>query len=75
MLAQVGEAAYKLDLRGHYQKIHPVFHTSLLKPFVPGGSSDTPPDPIEVDDQLEYVVEDIVSRKGRGRGLRFLVRW
>ena len=40
-------------------KVHPVFHIRLLKPYV--GTPITPPLPIIVDGEEEYVVEKILK--------------
>ena len=58
-VADVSLQAYKLDLEGRFSSLHPTFHTSYLKPHQPGGSSGAPPEPVELDGQLEYEVEAI----------------
>ena len=50
-----GPLAYKLDLAGRLSKVHPVFHVSLLKPYLTGGDGTSPPQPILLEDgDLEY---------------------
>lgn len=44
-----GGNAYKLDLPVHYQRLHPVFHISLLKPYRVPVEEDT-------KSSLEFVV-------------------
>jgi len=78
ILEKIGTRAYKLELPQSMSRIHPVFHVSLLEPYVindiPGRVLD-PPLAIEVEDQLEYEVEDILdSRKVRNQ-LQYLVHW
>ena len=46
----IGEVAYRLDLKGRFTHIHPVFHVSLLRRFVAGGNGIKPPEPVEVED-------------------------
>ena len=46
--ARIGEVAYRLDLKGQFTHVHPVFHVSLLCRFVAGGDGIEPPEPIEV---------------------------
>ena len=48
--ARIGEVAYRLDLKGRFTCVHPVFHVSLLRRFVAGGNGIEPPEPIEVED-------------------------
>src|ERR1700710_1299588 len=60
ILRKVGERAYKLDLPRVWKKIHPVFHTVLLRPYHPPTSSlqqPPPPPPINVEGTLEHEVE------------------
>ena len=74
-MTKVGEAAYRLDMSGHFSRIHPVFHVSLLHAHHAGGLIPTPPEPVEVDGQLEYEVERILGHRSRGRSRQYLVRW
>ena len=48
--ARIGQVAYRLDLKGQFTRVHPVFHVSLLRRFVAGGDGVEPPEPIEVED-------------------------
>ncbi|KAL9567590.1 hypothetical protein ACKAV7_008354 [Fusarium commune] len=75
--------AYRLDLPAS-MKIHPVFHTNLLRPAatnpLPGQNPDLPP-PIEAEGVEEWEVEDILDSRWdrRGRGgrprLKYMVKW
>ena len=67
--SRVGASAYRLDLKGKYTRLHPVFHVSLLKKHMPGGSSPSPPDPVEIDGEVEFVVEKIVGHRSRRSGI------
>ena len=49
VLQRIGATAYKLDLQGRFTKLHPVFHTSYLKPYLAGGTSGAPPEPVELE--------------------------
>ena len=75
VLQRVGAAAYKLDLAGRFSQLHPTFHVSYLKPHIPGGTSGTPPEPVELEGQLEYEVAGIKAHRQRGRRREFLVQW
>ena len=63
VLQRVGTAAYKLDLAGRFSQLHPTLHVSYLKPHVPGGTLGTPPEPVELEVQLEYEVEGIKAHR------------
>ena len=58
---KINDVAFKLELPASL-KIHPVFHASLLKEYLPG-RSDPPPPPDIIDDELEYEVEEILDHK------------
>jgi hypothetical protein len=61
VLKQIGSVAYELELPNNL-KIHPVFHVSLLKAYIPGRVVPPPP-PSMVDGVEEWEVEVILSHK------------
>jgi hypothetical protein len=74
-------SAYKLELPNS-PNIFPTFHSSEIKRFIPNDPSLFPnrtepqPGPILTPDGLEeYLVEEIIDARRRGRGWQFLVRW
>jgi hypothetical protein len=80
IISKVSPVAYKLALPPDL-RIHPVFHVSLLRPYL---APDTvahrsppvePPPAISVDDHLEYEVEYILDVRSRYRRREFLVKW
>ena len=78
---QISRVAYKLELPEDW-RVHPVFHSSLLKPFQQSSWScpvDAPQPDLEVDDGPGYVVERLLRwrsvRRGRRRVREFLVTW
>lgn len=64
--------------------IHPVFNVELVRPaatdpFPSQFVDDTQPPPIEIDNEVEYEVEEILDHKerriGRGKRTEVLVKW
>lgn len=78
IVEKVGQAAYKLELP-HTWRQHPVFHESLLTPFIESSfpNQDIPRPPPEIDEEghPEYEVETILESRKRGRGMQYLVKW
>ena len=73
----VGKSAYRLELPPSMQ-IHPVFHVSLLEPYVANtfpGRVIPPPPPEIVDSYEEFEVHKILDSKIRRRKILYLVDW
>ena len=62
-------------------KIHPVFHVSLLKPYMsPEAVPDReakqlPPPAVLVDEHEEFEVEQVLARRSHRRRIEYLVKW
>lgn len=59
-------------------RIYPVFHVSLLEPHTPNsipGRDVEPPPPVEVEENLEYTVEEILDSRLHHNQLQYLVAW
>jgi len=81
ILDKVGTHAYRLRLP-ETMKVHNVFHVSRLTfaredPYP--GQVAPPPPPVVVEGEDEYVVEEVVDSRWRGRGrnrkLQYKVKW
>jgi len=81
IIAQPGPVSFTLELPPGLCGIHPVFHTSMLKPITLNtmliGMQDPLP-PIEIDSEVEYVVEAILDSKidqCRTCLLQYVIKW
>jgi len=79
VLKKIGTHSYRLELPPSAE-IHDVFHVDLLEPFITPsfpGQQSTPPQPLVIDNELRYVVKDIVDvrRFGQGKKLQYKVLW
>ena len=58
--ARIGEVSYHLNLKIWSTHVHPVFHVSLLRRFLASGNGIEPPEPIEVKNTYNYIVERLL---------------
>ena len=79
MERMVGKNAYKLKLPIAMSRIHPVFNVVKLKPApedpIVGRRRRSPPEPVIVDGEQEYEVDEILDSRLRNTKLQFLVSW
>ncbi|WVZ81602.1 hypothetical protein U9M48_028957, partial [Paspalum notatum var. saurae] len=76
VLSHIGSAAYRLKLPS-YSSIHPVFHVSQLKPFVPSSSQVLPqlPDDLSLPRVPARVLQTWTIKKRRALTDQVLVQW
>jgi hypothetical protein len=78
IIEAINSRAYRLDLRGQLPRTHPVFHVSLLEPYVANdipGRVLPPPPAVEIDGHDEFEIESILDSRIRYRKLQYLVKW
>ena len=83
VIERVGEVAYKLKLSHELVKnnIHPVFHISLLKPYIVSQrfTNREPPRPpphiITNNGDEKFEVETILRKRNHRRKIEYLVKW
>ena len=74
VLEKIGTQAYKLDLPAKYGRIHPVFHVSLLEPWHSRGD-DPEPQSVQIDDEEEWEVDEVLSKRVRKGETEYLIKW
>ena len=52
--SKVGEVAYRLVLPPKLSRIHPVFHVSILRKYIPDTSHVLQPQTVELSEDLTY---------------------
>jgi hypothetical protein len=78
---RISSVAYKLELPPSMSRLHPVFHSSLLKPYHSDGPYKPPPPVLLQDGSEEYEVETVLSHRDRSipnsaRKVReYLIKW
>ena len=61
----IGRLAYKLCLPASMNRLHPVFHVSLLKRPKDGGRHSAPPPAMLLDGQEECEIDKVLSHRSR----------
>ena len=77
VLKMVGPNAVKLNTPG---RVHPVFNVNMLRlassdPLPSQPQDDNELEPIKVDREEMYLVEEILKERGKGRRKQYLVKW
>jgi hypothetical protein len=66
VIDRIGNNSIRLRLPHELRLIHPVFHISQIEPSTPNRFPDRqppPPEPIEIDGELEYEIREILDSK------------
>jgi hypothetical protein len=76
---KVGHDSYRLRLPISLRRLHPVFSIVKLTPApadpFPGRRAAPPPEPVLVDGENQYEVEQILDSRLRYRRVEYLVKW
>ena len=73
-MERIKKIAYRLDLKGKFKQVYNVIYVSQLKKHIPGGSSTTPPEPIQLESKDHFEVEALLKHRSRGSSWQYLVR-
>ena len=74
VIEAVGKVAYKLQLPKGYSRLHPTFHVSLLEPYRRRENVRLP-DPVEIEGEEEWEVEEVLAERTVYKKKQYLVRW
>ena len=82
IINKVGPQSFALRLPDSMKSVHPVYHVSMLEPFIPSSiphRTQSPPPPVEVDGEIEYEIAEVldskIDKRRRNCQLLYLVRW
>ena len=67
ILERVGKVAYRLALPPNFPNVHPVFHVSMLRKYLPDPSHVIQPQVMQISEELSYEEEpvSIIDRQVR----------
>src|SRR5688572_1794554 len=78
ILEKIGTHAYKLELPESMKCLHPVFHVSLLEPYIENKLDDRyepAPHPVEIVNDNQYEVEQVIDVCLKDNKLQYLLHW
>ena len=59
IVERIGEVAYQLELPSDLDRIHDVFHVSMLRKYIPDPSHVLIEQPVEIQENLTYEEEPV----------------
>jgi hypothetical protein len=79
VVEEINKVAMKLDLPNNL-RMHDVVHVSLLRPYIEGKFPTSPPIPVVMDGEHEFVVDrilehDLVKVSSKTTQLECLMKW
>ena len=77
VLKHIGKLVYCIELPPIYSALHNIFLVSMLKLYVPGSGyrTSTNVQPVLVDGEQQYKVENIMAECSHGNYKQYLVHW
>ena len=70
IVERIGEVAYRLELPSDLDRIHDVFHVSMLRKYIPDHSHVLKEQPVEIQNNLTYEEEPVQILDRREQVLR-----
>ena len=70
IVERIGEVAYRLELPSDLDRIHDVFHVSMLRKYIPDPSHVLTEQPVEIPENLTYEEEPVQILDRREQVLR-----
>ena len=70
IVERIGEVAYRLELPSNLDRIHDVFHVSMLRQYIPDPSHVLTEQPVEIQENLTYEEEPVQILNRREQVLR-----
>ncbi|KAG3080219.1 hypothetical protein PI124_g20556 [Phytophthora idaei] len=74
VVRKVHNHAYELNIQTG-NKLHPVFNTGSLKPYMEPTRLSKPSDVILADGSISHLVKRLLGKRRRKRRIQFLVEW
>ena len=71
IVERIGEVAYRLELPSDLDRIHDVFHVSMLRQYIPDPSHVLTEQPEEIQENLTYEEEPLQILNRREQVLRY----
>ena len=70
IVERIGEVAYRLELSSDLERIHDVFHVSMLRKYIPDPPHVLTEQPVEIQENLKYEEDPVQILERRNQVLR-----
>ena len=75
VIERIERTVYRLDLKDRFKQIHNIFHVSYLKKCIPGDSSSTLSETIQVEGEDHLEVEALLKHRSWANSWQYLAIW